>query len=71
MQTLTINARVLAVLPPKRAKTWLTPRQMGARDKELLTRSLYASLNYMVLKGWVVRRRDETGRWVYARAPKA
>lgn len=70
MQDQTIPKRVLAVLPPQRAKQWMTPAVIGARDATLKSRSLYGALRWMLLVGKVVRRRGETGRWEYARAPK-
>lgn len=66
----TINQRVLAVLPPARAKQWMSPAVMRARDPSLRTRSLYATLNYMRITDAVVRRIGETGRWEYARPAK-
>jgi hypothetical protein len=66
-----IPDRVLAVLPPQRAKAWLTSAVIAARDPSLRTRSLYGALNWLALVGKVVRRPSEVGRWEYARAPKS
>jgi len=60
---------LLRTLPPFSCPRWLYPFQIAAREPLLDTPSLHDVLRRAVEEqGVAVRRKDEGGRWMYARA---
>lgn len=61
---------LLTVLPPARARHWMSTLQIAEKDARLNRTSLYSSLVSAVEAGLLVRRTGVGGRWEYARAPR-
>lgn len=61
---------LLDVLPPARARHWLSTLQIAEKDARLKRTSLYSSLVSATEAGLLVRRAGVGGRWEYARAPR-
>ena len=70
MTKATMREEVERLLPRQNAKAWVSSLELRALSARLKTRSLYTVLQWMELRGLVVRRKRPTGVYEYARAPR-
>ncbi len=61
---------ILQKLPARKAKRWMSTLVLKNSHPRLNSRTLYSTLNWMVLRGWALRRENaETGLHEYAKPP--
>ena len=61
---------ILSKLPARRANRWMSTLVLKKSHPRLNSRTLYSTLNWMVLRGWALRRENaETGLHEYAKPP--
>jgi hypothetical protein len=68
----TMRQAIERLLPPRRAKRWITALELKHSDPALNRRSLYSVLNWMRLRGVIAQRKNELTRlYEYAAMPKS